>query len=102
MQRNKRERTNYSTLQPARAAAFALSPPQPWKITHWAEVTVAQLARVSPCKNGLMKVARKALPKDAKAPDLAARLCTALGLSDAGDPRMWSCYWCQALSLIHI
>ena len=97
----------YATLQPCRSMAFALPIPDP---ATWSSVTLGELAAVSPDKNGffaagtffapfrilltLTLIAVASLRADTPVSKVAAAMSETLGCK-TGDPRLWSCHWCQ-------
>ena len=86
----------YCTLQPARAAAMARANVGTWTLQEWQVVTVGELQSVSPDQNGLFRAAVKSLKADATVTAMGHKLAAWCRLDDPGDPRLWSCWWCQA------
>ena len=84
----------YATLQPCRAMSFALPDPDP---STWSDVRLSQLWAVSPDKNGFFKAATAAFGSDAHVSSVSGAISRLLKLrGSAGDPRLWSLYWCQS------
>jgi hypothetical protein len=91
-----KSRRRYCTLQPARSAGMARAPIGKWSLSEWGTVTVSQLMSVSPDENGMFQAAVASLGAHAEVPAMGRRLAVAFGVTDPGDPRLWSCWWCQA------
>ena len=86
----------YCTLQPVRAAAMARANVGKWTLQEWQAVTVLQLRSVSADENGLFRAAVRSLKAGATVAEMGAKLAAWCGIQDPGDPRLWSCWWCQA------
>jgi hypothetical protein len=86
----------YCTLQPVRAAAMARANVGKWTLQEWQAVTVLQLRSVSADENGLFRAAVRSLKAGATVAEMGTKLAAWCGIPDPGDPRLWSCWWCQA------
>jgi hypothetical protein len=67
-----------------------------WTLQEWQAVTVLQLRSVSADENGLFRAAVRSLKAGATVAEMGTKLAAWCGIPDPGDPRLWSCWWCQA------